>query len=173
MLSRKEERAAIRWLIQVLEDRLNEAPPVKFALSRRSRKSMKGIHHHLVAVIERAIEITPVDFVVIEGLRTPERQAKLVEAGASQTHRSRHLTGHAFDVAAWVDGQVRWDWPLYEQIADAVKDAASELGVPIEWGGDWESLKDGPHFQLPWFEYPIDKAEPMRNPALIGDYMDF
>lgn len=124
-----------------------------FKLSKRSRDSLQGVHPDLVRVVERAIQITEVDFVVIEGLRTPARQAELVKAGASQTQNSRHLTGHAVDLAAWV-GTVRWDWPLYPRIAAAVKQAAKELGVPIEWGGDWTSFKDGPHFQLPRKVYP-------------------
>lgn len=124
-----------------------------FKLSKRSRDNLQGVHPDLVRVVERAIEITEVDFVVIEGLRTPARQAELVKAGASQTQNSRHLTGHAVDLAAWV-GTVRWDWPLYPRIAAAVKQAAKELGVPIEWGGDWTSFKDGPHFQLPRKAYP-------------------
>lgn len=124
-----------------------------FKLSKRSRDSLQGVHPDLVRVVERAIQLTEVDFVVIEGLRTPARQAELVKAGASQTQNSRHLTGHAVDLAAWV-GTVRWDWPLYPRIATAVKQAAKELGVPIEWGGDWTSFKDGPHFQLPRKAYP-------------------
>lgn len=123
-----------------------------FKLSKRSRDSLQGVHPDLVRVVERAIELTEVDFVVIEGLRTPARQAELVKAGASQTQNSRHLTGHAVDLAAWV-GTVRWDWPLYPRIAAAVKQAAKELGVPIEWGGDWK-FRDGPHFQLPRKVYP-------------------
>lgn len=124
-----------------------------FKLSKRSRYSLLGVHPDLVRVVERAIQLTEVDFVVIEGLRTPTRQAELVKAGASQTQNSRHLTGHAVDLAAWV-GTVRWDWPLYPRIAAAMKQAAKELGVPIEWGGDWTSFKDGPHFQLPRKAYP-------------------
>ncbi|WP_245680676.1 M15 family metallopeptidase [Veronia pacifica] len=71
---------------------------------------------------------------------------------------SRHLTGHAVDLGAWVSGEVRWDWPLYYRIADAVKAASIELGIPIEWGGDWKSFPDGPHFQLPWAEYPVEDS---------------
>ncbi|EOO9466704.1 M15 family metallopeptidase [Escherichia coli] len=71
-----------------------------------------------------------------------------VAEGKSQTMNSRHLTGDAVDVVAWVGSQVSWDWPLYEKIAQAFKQAAAELGTAIEWGGDWKTLKDGPHFQL-------------------------
>lgn len=125
-----------------------------FRLSRRSRQRLDGVHPDLVKVVERAIQLSSVDFSVIEGLRTRERQEQLVKAGASQTKRSRHLTGHAVDLAAWVGGEIRWDWPLYHKIADAMKRAAAELNVPLEWGGDWKSFKDGPHFQLPWVMYP-------------------
>lgn len=125
-----------------------------FALGQRSLDRLKGVHPDLVKVVKRAIQLTPIDFTVTEGLRTTERQKQLVAAGASQTMKSRHITGHAVDLAALVDGEVRWDWPLYAKIAKAMKDAATELGVPIEWGGDWKTLKDGPHFQLTWKAYP-------------------
>lgn len=118
-----------------------------FRFSQRSLKAMEGVHPKLVAVATRALELTPIDFVVTEGLRTRERQAQLVRAGASRTMRSKHLTGRAIDVAAWVGG-VRWDWPLYVRIAEAFKQAAEELDTDIVWGGDWSSLRDGPHFEL-------------------------
>jgi peptidoglycan L-alanyl-D-glutamate endopeptidase CwlK len=115
---------------------------------------LEGVHPDLVKVVERAIVLTTVDFTVLEGLRTLERQAQLVKSGASQTMNSRHLTGHAVDLGAWVTNQVRWDWPLYHKIAKAMKAAAQELEIAIEWGGDWQSFPDGPHFQLPWKDYP-------------------
>jgi peptidoglycan L-alanyl-D-glutamate endopeptidase CwlK len=127
---------------------------VNFVLSAQSEKKLVGVHHDLVKVVRRALQITPVDFTVLEGLRTIERQKQLVKAGASRTMKSRHLTGHAVDLAPLLDGKVAWDWPLYRQLAPAVKQAAKELGVKIEWGGDWVSFKDGPHWQLPWKEYP-------------------
>jgi peptidoglycan LD-endopeptidase CwlK len=119
-----------------------------FKLSQRSLDRMKGVDERLVNVVKRAIEISEVDFMVTEGLRTKERQAELVKAGASKTMNSRHLTGKAVDLAAIVNGQVRWDWPLYNKIAVAMKRAAKILNVEIEWGGDWITFKDGPHFQL-------------------------
>lgn len=125
-----------------------------FRLSERSLRRLEGVHPDLVKVVKRAIEITPVDFAVTEGLRTKEKQEQLVKAGASKTLRSRHLTGHAVDLAAVIGSEVRWDWALYPQIANAMKKAAYELDVPIEWGGDWKTFKDGPHFQLTWDEYP-------------------
>ena len=123
-------------------------------LSQKSLDRLSGVHPDLVAVVKRAIEITEVDFAVLEGVRSKARQEQLLKAGASQTMRSRHLTGHAVDLGAYVGGSVRWDWPLYDKIALAMKAAALELQVAIEWGGDWKSFKDGPHFQLTWEEYP-------------------
>jgi len=123
-------------------------------LGPRSIARLKGVHEDLVKVVERAIQITSVDFTVLEGLRDPMRQRKLVEAGASQTMNSRHLTGHAVDLGAWVDEEVRWDWPLYHKIAQAMKAAAAEMNVPIVWGGDWRTFKDGPHFELDRRKYP-------------------
>lgn len=126
-------------------------------ISDRDRLRMVGVHPDLVKVVERAAElatIAGVEFFITEGLRTLHRQKQLVAAGASQTMNSRHLTGHAVDVAARVNGEVRWDWPLYHKIAAAFKEAAKELDVAIVWGGDWKRFKDGPHFQLCHKRYP-------------------
>lgn len=124
-----------------------------YVLGKRSKSNLEGVHPDLVKVVERAIEITTVDFTVIEGLRTLSRQKELLAKGATQTLNSRHLTGHAVDIAAWVDGGIRWDWPLYHRLAEAMKKAAAELDVDIVWGGDWKSFPDGPHFQLDWNTY--------------------
>ena len=98
--------------------------------------------------------ITEVDFAVLEGVRSKARQEQLFKQKATKTMNSRHLTGHAVDLGAYVGGSVRWDWPLYYQIADAMKAAAEELEVPLTWGGDWKTFPDGPHFELPWANYP-------------------
>lgn len=121
-----------------------------YVLSQRSKNNLQGVHPDLVSVVKRAIQITEQDFTVIEGMRTIERQEELVAKGASQTMNSRHLTGHAVDLAPY---PLAWDWPLFYPIADAMKQAAKELGVDLEWGGDWSSFKDGPHFQLSWDSY--------------------
>ena len=125
-----------------------------FKFGKRSHDKLLGIHPDLIAVMDRAIELTEIDFAITEGVRTEERQKALVASGASTTMRSRHLTGHAVDVAAFLGKELRWDWPLYGKIAEAVKAAAKEVGVPVEWGGDWKSFPDGPHFQLPWRTHP-------------------
>lgn len=123
-------------------------------LDSRAEKNLAGVHPDLVKIVRRAAEITSIDFTVTEGLRTVARQKQLVAVGASKTMRSRHLTGHAVDLAAKVNGTIRWDWPLYAKLAVAMKTAAEGLGLSVEWGGDWRSFKDGPHFQLPWEKYP-------------------
>lgn len=125
-----------------------------FKFSKRSLQRLEGVHPHLRSVMMYAITISPVDFAITEGLRTRERQAQLLAAGASTTMNSRHLTGHAVDVAAFIGRELRWDWPLYERLAQSVKQAAKHVEVPIEWGGDWKRFRDGPHFQLPWEIYP-------------------
>ncbi len=141
-----------------------------FKLGKRSMDKLTGVRPQLVSVVHRAISRSEVDFTVLEGLRTRDRQAKLVKAGASKTMDSRHLTGHAVDLGAWVAGGVRWDWPLYLKIAEAVRAASLELNTPIRWGGTWGLLTDidgpitneilhkrfpdGPHFELPRAAYP-------------------
>lgn len=125
-----------------------------YKLGPTSLLRLQDVHQDLVRVVERAIELTEIDFTVLEGRRTKQRQAELLKAGATTTMNSRHLTGHAVDLGALVGGKVRWDWPLYYKIADAMKAASTELDIPIEWGGDWKKFKDGPHWQLPHKEYP-------------------
>ncbi len=126
----------------------------QFKLSRRSLERMQKVHPDLVKVVMLAIELTEVDFGVTEGMRTVERQRELYAKGASKTMKSRHLTGHAVDLVAYIGAEVRWDWPLYHKIADAMKRAANSLGVAIVWGGDWVSFRDGPHFELDRKVYP-------------------
>lgn len=125
-----------------------------FKLSRRSLERMQGVHPDLVKVVLLAIQLTEVDFGVTEGLRTIEKQREYVAKGASKTMKSRHLTGHAVDLVAYIGAEVRWDWPLYGKIDDAMKRAANSLGVAIIWGGDWKSFRDGPHFELDRKVYP-------------------
>lgn len=115
--------------------------------SERSYTNLKGVNPKLIAVATLALKLSPVDFVVTEGLRTVARQRQLVDEGASRTMNSKHILGRAVDVAALDKGTVSWDFELYRQIANAFKEAAGMLGVAIEWGGDWK-FKDGPHFQL-------------------------
>jgi len=152
-----------------------------FELGRRSLEELEGVHEDLVAVVKRAIAITPQDFSVHDGIRTFEEQQELVQRGASKTLQSRHLTGHAVDLVPYIGGKLRWEWgPIYV-VAEAVRTAARELAVPLRWGGAWDVVftetdvapedlvaeyaarrrrahkgvfLDGPHYELPRSEYP-------------------
>jgi peptidoglycan L-alanyl-D-glutamate endopeptidase CwlK len=130
-------------------------------LSDRSIERLSKVHPDLQRVVYRAAEIGDLEFIVIEGERSLERQKALVAKGASQTLRSRHVREMnqcgevcAVDLGVMIDDELRWDWPLYHKLADIMKEAASIEGVPIECGADWVKFKDGPHFQLPWKVYP-------------------
>ena len=125
-----------------------------YKLSKRSENNLVGVNADLVKIVRFALELSTVDFGITEGVRSKDRQKQLLAEGKSQTMNSRHLTGHAVDVVAYLGSQISWEWKYYEQIATAFKRAAAELNIPIEWGGDWKTLKDGPHFQLPHRDYP-------------------
>jgi len=126
-------------------------------LGQRSLSRLEGVHPDLVRVVKKAAAMSPLDFTVLEGLRTLDRQKQLIAAGASKTLNSRHLTGHAVDLAPMIGGTVRWDWPLYHQLAAVVKAAAKTENVLVTWGGDWRTFKDGPHWELSWKAYPKEK----------------
>ena len=151
-----------------------------FVLGEKSLRELQGVHPLIVSVVKRAIELTTQDFSVHDGLRTPEEQRVLVARGASKTLRSKHLRqedgfGHAVDLVPYVNGKLRWEWPLIYPIASAVHRAAQELRVPLRWGGVWDrelaelsgspegleravqdyaarfgrgAFLDGPHFEL-------------------------
>jgi peptidoglycan LD-endopeptidase CwlK len=152
-----------------------------FKLGIHSMKELKGVHQDLVAVVERAIQLTVQDFAVHDGIRTMVEQKKFVANGVSKTLDSRHLTGHAVDLVPFVNGELRWEMTPIFHIADAVRVAANELGTPIRWGGAWDvsftdstdlpedmvedyiarrkatgkkAFIDGPHFELPRQLFP-------------------
>lgn len=127
----------------------------KFRFSQRSENNLKGVNSDLVMVIRRALEITPVDFIVIEGLRTQTRQKELVAAGKSQTNNSRHLTGHAVDI---IPVNTKWQIEEFKPLLKAVKQAADELGVKLRFGINWKNdpslpietrFIDAPHVEIP------------------------
>ena len=134
-------------------------------LSNSSTSKLKGVHPDLVRVVMRCAKDwkdKQFTFGITCGVRTIEEQRLLVKMGASKTMNSRHIPAkngysHAVDVVAMIDGKARWDWPLYDKIAKAMKAAAKAEKVPLEWGGDWVSFKDGPHYQLPRASYPGNK----------------
>lgn len=123
-----------------------------FSFSSRSRQRMEGVHPKLIAVAELAITISRIDFGIPQdgGLRTAERQKHLHDKGASKcdgyVKKSYHQTGRALDVYAFVDGEASWDELPLTHVAAAMLQAASQLGVKLEWGGFWPW--DKPHFQL-------------------------
>lgn len=152
-----------------------------FILSERSKDLLEPLHPDIYKVVLTAIDITEVDFSVFEGMRSVSRQKELVNIGASRTMNSRHLTGHAVDLVAYVGGSLRWDWPLYYKIAYAMRQSCIHHGVDMTWGGVWDrsildlsddierevylytrrqrdkgksAFIDGPHFQLSWNKYP-------------------
>ena len=124
---------------------------MSYKLGTRSLQKLSGVHPDLVDVVKLAITLTEQDFSVGEGLRTVERQKKLVASGKSTTMNSRHITGHAVDLFPY---PLSWDWQFFYPIAEAMKQASEQLDVDLEWGGDWKSFPDGPHFQLSWKAYP-------------------
>jgi len=118
----------------------------RWILGERSKRNLSGVHPDLVKVVERALELSPVDFTVIEGLRTPERQAELMRKNFTRTLKSRHIIGQAVDI---VPLPVDWENPKpFHLVAEAMKKAAAELGVKITWGGDWRTFRDLPHYQI-------------------------
>lgn len=135
-------------------------------LNSASFAKLKGVHPDLVRVVLRCAEDwaeADTGFIVTCGVRTLEEQKILKAKGASKTLRSRHIPAangysHAVDLACTIKGQVRWDWPLYDRLAKRMQAAAKAEKVPLEWGGDWKTFKDGPHFQLPWVSYPGTKT---------------
>lgn len=135
--------------------------------SQRSLKNLKGIHPDLRRVIDRALQESPLDFIVIEGVRSKARQRELVASGASKTMNSRHLTGHAVDLLPIGPNGAEFAWPLYNKLGPAVEAAAKAEGVPITWGGRWSKFRDGPHFELKRDAYPEDEWETDQPPPAV------
>lgn len=109
-----------------------------FKLSKRSLANLEGVDYRLVTVVHRAIELTKVDFAVIEGVRTPQRQRELFNKGASQIREGgTHVQGKAVDLMAYIGPRASWELNLYDDIADAMKAAAIEHNVPLRWGAAW------------------------------------
>ena len=124
------------------------------SLNEASLQKLQGVHPDLVKVAMKAAESEDFPFIVVEGLRTLKRQRELFANGATTTMKSRHLTGHAFDFAPLVAGEVSWKWPAFYPVIDGIRKAAAALAIPVEFGADWKKFKDGPHLQLPWAQYP-------------------
>lgn len=121
------------------------------------------VHPDLVKVIKAAAaDKTCPPFFVLQGERHMDEQVRNVAKGASTTLHSRHVCENnrcgeacAVDLGCYdAHGKLTWAFPMYQELAKHLKVIAKKLGVPIEWGGDWRSFKDGTHFQLPWKQYP-------------------
>ena len=108
-----------------------------YKLSTKSQERLIGVEPELKEIVYEAIKVTKVDFGVIEGLRTEEKQKQLVESGASQTMKSKHLEGRAVDLMAYIGGRGSWELSVYDEIADAMKEAAIKVDVAVRWGAAW------------------------------------
>lgn len=122
-------------------------------LSARSEANMTGVHPDLKKVVRRALTLSPFDFGITSGKRSAKEQNTLFKRGASQldgyARKSRHQSGHAVDFVIYDEnGKGTWAFSYYEQVSWAFKQAANELDIPIVWGGDWITFKDGPHIEL-------------------------
>lgn len=134
-------------------------------LNTQSVNILRKVHPDLQRVVRRAAKDwkdKDTGFVITCGGRTVEQQKIMVAKGLSKTMRSRHIIAkngwsHAVDLAFTLKGKAKWDWPSFYILAAALKAAAKAENVPVEWGGDWKEFKDGPHFQLPWKQYPGTK----------------
>jgi peptidoglycan L-alanyl-D-glutamate endopeptidase CwlK len=137
-----------------------------FKLSQRSLDRLEGVDDRLASVVKYAIAVTKVDFGVTCGLRTIEEQRQLVAKGASQTMRSKHIDGHAVDLVAYIGSRVSWELSLYDDIADAMKEGAQQVGLPIRWGAAWNipDLRDWQTTSEAAMNYYIDarRAEGRR-----------
>ncbi len=117
-----------------------------YRFSNRSKNNLRSVHPDLIAVAYLALEYSPYDFGITEGVRTQERQRQLIEQGVSWTSHSRHLTGDAIDFAIWINGTITWDFKYYEQVSQAFFEAAQHYDVDIVWGGSWPQ-RDGVHIE--------------------------
>lgn len=122
-------------------------------LGSKSRAELIGVHPKLIAIVERAAELSEQDFSVHDGLRTEAEQREYVRRGVSKTMNSKHMKqadgfGHAVDLVPWINGRMRWEWEPIYHIAAAVRAAAEIEGVQLVWGAVWDrsllTLANGP-----------------------------
>lgn len=122
-------------------------------LNERSKNNLKGVNQKLVDLVNLVAKNIDTDlpnyeFIITEGLRTKEKQKEMVEKGLSQTMNSKHLFGNAVDIAVVLNKNVTWNFEEYKKVANVFKKYAKILNLNLVWGGDWKTLKDGPHFEI-------------------------
>ena len=148
---------------------------MSFCLSKKSLGHLTGVHPDLYLVVRRAIDVTPVDFTVLEGLRSVSRQKEMMEQGKSRTMRSRHLTGHAVDVGAWVEGQIDWSWDFYPKIASAFREISIATHIPVVWGAVWDrtlsELSDDLEAEITAYK-KRQRARGIKKPLIDGDHFE-
>ena len=132
---------------------------------QRSLNSLKGIHPDLVKVMTESVKYSPIDFTITDGLRTTAQQQALYAKGRTTAgnkvtnadgvkNKSNHQAksdgyGYAIDLYPYYNGSVQVDDDKsLKAIATHIKTVAKGLGIKIEWGGDWKSIIDYPHFEL-------------------------
>lgn len=146
-----------------------------FYLSSTSKSRLAGVNNKLVEVVNLALTLSEVDFMVTEGLRSKDRQVQLVAEGKSRTLNSKHITGNAVDLAAVISGKVSWSLSEYYKIALAMKKAANQLGVKLIWGGVWDtnlnSLSDDIKMELESYAVRFTKATG-RKPLVDGPHFE-
>ena len=151
-----------------------------FKLSNRSEGNLTGVHPKLIAVVERAVEITKIDFGITEGVRDLETQREYVKSGVSQTMNSKHLIqddgySHAVDTMAYVGSRGSWEMNLYDDIADAMKQAAQEYCISLKWGACWhiDNIVDYPGtMQEATEEYIKLRISQGRRPFIDGPHFE-
>tara|TARA_R110000851_G_scaffold291462_2_gene445808 strand:+ start:1498 stop:1917 length:420 start_codon:yes stop_codon:yes gene_type:complete len=136
-------------------------------LSKRSLDRLDGIMPILIDILKEAIKESPHDFGIPQfgGVRTAEDQNMLYQrgrelAGSIVTYtdgyikKSNHQAkedgyGHAFDIFAYIGKRASWDKKILTEIARHIQKVAKEdFCVDLTWGGDWNTFKDYPHFQI-------------------------
>lgn len=144
-----------------------------YQLGTRSKEFLAYVHKDIRAVVEKAIEITPIDFTVTAGKRTLSEQKEMVAKGVSQTLKSRHIDGTAVDLAPIVDGKISFDWQYFFPLAQAMKDAANELGIKIRWGGCWDFINDKEGKPEDWVEAYKNYRKSLGKKAFLdGPHFD-
>lgn len=143
-----------------------------YRLSLRSRLRLRGVDERLADCVHCAITITPIDFCVLEGLRTQERQRELVDRGSSHTMHSKHLTGHAVDLGVMDGRRVSWHWQDYVRLAYVMRDASAHVGCLLRWGGCWAVLHPETSPSVAVSEYVALRRKQGRRPFLDGPHFE-